>query len=63
MKNIDIVDVKSRVKNGQLRSFVENGKIFLEDTVSGECVEIGTVSPVCTACSAEIRKNETEVQK
>lgn len=38
---IDIVKVKQEIKTGKLTVKVQNGKILLEDTKSGECVCIG----------------------
>lgn len=46
MKNrkIDIVDVMVAVKNGELKAFVRNGFIILEDLKSGEAVRIGELN-------------------
>ena len=43
MKNkiVDPVDVKVAVKNGQLKSFVKNNIIYLQDIDSGDTVMIG----------------------
>ena len=45
MKNkiIDPVDVKVAVKNGQLKSFVKNNIIYLQDVDSGDTVMIGKI--------------------
>lgn len=40
---VDIIVIKQAIQSGKLKVFVANNKIFLEDTMSGECVVIGTV--------------------
>lgn len=44
---IDIVDIRSAVKNGEIRFVVENNKIFCEGIMSGErvCVNENLVIP------------------
>ena len=44
---VDIVDIRSAVKNGELRFVVDNGKIFCEGVHSGErvCVNENVVYP------------------
>ena len=37
---IDIVQIKQAVKQGQLKAYVKDGKIYLQDDI-GEVVEIG----------------------
>ena len=44
MKKIDIVDVKSNIKNGLLAVEINNGFILLKDTKSGEAVIIGELA-------------------
>ena len=39
---IDIMDIKQAVKKGQLKAYVKDGKIYLQNDI-GECVEIGEV--------------------
>ena len=38
MKPIDLVELRSQIKSGMLRTFVNRGKIYLEDTESGEII-------------------------
>ena len=38
---LDIVDIKRLCTSGQWKAYVEDGKIFLHDTVAGETVCIG----------------------
>ena len=38
MKPIDLVELRSQIKSGMLRPFVNRGKIYLEDTASGEVI-------------------------
>lgn len=45
-KPIDIVAVKSACKNGILTAYTADGKIYLKDNVSEECVCIGDVAEV-----------------
>lgn len=42
-QKVDIIDVKVAVKNGELKAFVRNGFIMLEDLKSKEAVVIGEV--------------------
>ena len=39
---VDIVQIKQAVKQGQLKAYVKDGKIYLQDDI-GEVVEIGEV--------------------
>ena len=41
MKKIDIVAIKSQVKCGNIRFYVQNNGIFAEDTESKEVVRVG----------------------
>lgn len=41
---IDIVKIKQAVKAGQLKVYVKDGKIYLQDDI-GEVVEIGKLEP------------------
>ena len=41
MKTVDIVKVKSNIKDGLLAVEIHNGFILLKDTKSGEAVVIG----------------------
>ena len=38
MKTIDLVELRSQIKSGMLRPFVNRGKVYLEDTASGEAI-------------------------
>ena len=40
MKPIDLVELRNQIKSGMLRPFVNRGKIYLEDTASGEVIII-----------------------
>ena len=40
MKPIDLVKLRSQIKSGILRPFVNRGKVYLEDTENGEVVII-----------------------
>ena len=40
MKPIDLVELRSQIKSGMLRPFVNRGKVYLEDTSSGEVIII-----------------------
>lgn len=40
MKPIDLVKLRSQIKSGMLRSFVNREKVYLEDTASGEVIII-----------------------
>lgn len=41
MKQIDIVDIKSAIKNGLFRVFISKGIIYLKDMNTEEAVQIG----------------------
>lgn len=41
---IDIVKIKQAIKVGQLKVYVKDGKIYLQDNI-GEVVEIGKLEP------------------
>ena len=38
MKPIDLVELRSQIKSGMLRPFVNRGRVYLEDTASGEVI-------------------------
>ena len=38
MKPIDLVELRNQIKSGMLRPFVNRGKVYLEDTASGEVI-------------------------
>lgn len=38
MKPIDLIELRSQIKSGMLRPFVNREKIYLEDTESGEVI-------------------------
>ena len=38
MKPIDLVELRSQIKSGMLRPFMNRGKIYLEDAASGEVI-------------------------
>ena len=38
MKPIDLVELRSQIKLGILRPFVNRGKVYLEDTANGEVI-------------------------
>ena len=40
MKPIDLVELRSQIKSGMLRPFVNRGRVYLEDTASGEVIII-----------------------
>ena len=40
MKPIDLVELRSQIKSGMLRPFMNRGKVYLEDTASGEVIII-----------------------
>ena len=40
MKPIDIVELRSQIKSGMLRPFVNREKVYLEDATSGEVIII-----------------------
>lgn len=37
---IDLVDIKTELKNGALRPFVKRDKVYIEDAQTGECIMI-----------------------
>lgn len=39
-KQIDLVELRSQIKSGVFRPFVNRGKVYLEDTSSGEVIII-----------------------
>ena len=41
MKPIDLVELRSQIKSGMLRPFVNRGRVYLEDTESGEYIPCG----------------------
>ena len=40
MKPIDLFELKKQIKDGDFRTFVSNGKVYLEDVISGEAIII-----------------------
>ena len=40
MKPIDLVELRSKIKSGMLRPFMNRGKVYLEDAASGEVIII-----------------------
>ena len=40
MKPIDIWELKKQITDGDFRTFVNNGRVYLEDTISGEAIMI-----------------------
>ena len=40
MKPIDLVELRNQIKSGMLRPFVNRGRVYLEDTASGEVIII-----------------------
>ena len=40
MKPIDLWELKKQIKDGGIRAFVNNGRVYLEDTISGEAIMI-----------------------
>ena len=40
MKPIDLVELRSQIKSGMLKPFVNREKVYLEDTASGEVIII-----------------------
>ena len=38
MKPIDLWELKKQIKDGDFRTFVNNGKVYLEDVISGEVI-------------------------
>ena len=41
---IDIIEIKRAVKDGQIKAYIRNGKIYLQNDI-GEVVEIGKLEP------------------
>ena len=37
---IDLQELKKQIKNGDFRTFVNNGKVYLEDVIDGEAIMI-----------------------
>lgn len=42
IENIDIVDIKLKVKNNELKFFILDGYIYCKDNKSEECVIVGS---------------------
>ena len=40
MKPIDLWELKKQIKDGDFRTFVNNGKVYLEDVIDGEAIMI-----------------------
>ena len=40
MKPIDLWELKKQIKDGDIRAFVNNGRVYLEDVISGEAIMI-----------------------
>ena len=40
MKPIDLWELKKQITDGDFRTFVNNGKVYLEDVISGEVIII-----------------------
>ena len=40
MKPIDLWELKKQIKDGDIRTFVNNGRVYLEDVISGEAIMI-----------------------
>ena len=40
MKPIDLWELKKQITDGDFRTFVNNGKVYLEDVISGEAIMI-----------------------
>ena len=38
MKPIDLVELRSQIKSGMFRPFVNRGRVYLEDAASGEVI-------------------------
>ena len=38
MKPIDLIELRSQIKSGMLRPFVNRGRVYLEDAASGEVI-------------------------
>ena len=37
---IDLQELKKQIKNGDFRTFINNGKVYLEDVIDGEAIMI-----------------------
>lgn len=37
---IDLQELKKQIKNGDFRTFVNNGKVYMEDVIDGEAIII-----------------------
>ena len=37
---VDLVDLRTELKNGTLRPFINRGKVYIEDIQNGECIMI-----------------------
>ena len=51
---VDIVKIKQAVKDGEIKAYVKDGKIYLSNDI-GECVDIGEknkddIDPICKVC-------------
>ena len=40
MKPIDLWELKKQIADGDFRTFVNNKRVYLEDTISGEAIMI-----------------------
>ena len=40
MKPIDLWELKKQIKDRDIRAFVNNGRVYLEDVISGEAIMI-----------------------
>lgn len=40
MKPIDLIELRNQIKLGMFRPFVNRGKVYLEDTASGEVITV-----------------------
>ena len=40
MKPIDLWELKKQIADGDIRAFVNNGRVYLEDVISGEAIMI-----------------------
>ena len=40
MKPIDLWELKKQIKDGDFRAFVNKGRVYLEDVISGEAIMI-----------------------
>ena len=37
---IDLLDIRTQLKNGTFNAFVEKDKVYIEDTQNGECIMV-----------------------